>query len=56
MNDFWTCVLIVLAYYFGWVHAHLTVAQECERLGGFFVGNTTYHCQPDHKVNESGDE
>jgi len=29
----------------GWLHAHTTVAAECERLGSFFVGSKTYECE-----------
>ncbi|MCD6006884.1 hypothetical protein [Halomonas sp. IOP_31] len=29
----------------GWIAAHHTVASECERLGGFFVGKKTFQCQ-----------
>lgn len=28
----------------GWIAAHHTVAAECERLGGFFVGQKVYKC------------
>ena len=28
----------------GWAAAHYTVAAECERLGGFFVGDRIYKC------------
>lgn len=36
----------LLCFYAGWVYAHQTVAAECERLGGFFVGKTIYKCVP----------
>ncbi|WP_281212019.1 hypothetical protein [Pseudomonas fulva] len=36
---------LLLAYYIGWVHAHHTVATECERLGGFYVGRETFRCE-----------
>lgn len=29
----------------GWRLAHLTVAEECEKLGRFYVGGKTYECQ-----------
>ena len=29
----------------GWIFAHGTVAEECERLGAFYVGDTTYKCE-----------
>ncbi|MBH3395825.1 hypothetical protein [Pseudomonas monteilii] len=35
---------LLLAYYIGWVRAHYTVAAECERLGGFYVGSKTFRC------------
>lgn len=28
----------------GWVLAYSAAAVECKRLGGFYVGNTTYTC------------
>lgn len=30
---------------YGWYEAHYTVAQECERLGKFYVGKTVYECK-----------
>lgn len=39
-----------IGYYFGWVYAHITVAAECERLGGFYVGKKIYKC---HLVQEA---
>ncbi|MFT0211816.1 hypothetical protein VQ643_04270 [Pseudomonas sp. F1_0610] len=38
---------IVLIFWLGWFFAHLTVAAECQRLGGFFIGEQTYHCTPE---------
>lgn len=35
---------IVVAYYLGFAVAHHTIAMECERLGGFFVGKKVYKC------------
>ena len=37
------CALI--GYWIGWVHAHHTVADECERLGGFYVGKKIFKCE-----------
>lgn len=28
----------------GWKSAHISIAKECERLGGFFVKNKTFKC------------
>ena len=30
---------------YGWYEAHYTIAQECERLGKFYVGTTVYECK-----------
>lgn len=38
-----TCV--ALGAKIGYIHAHYTVAMECERLSGFYVGNKVYECQ-----------
>lgn len=34
-----------ICYHLGWYNAHITVAAECDRLGGFFVGKTVYECK-----------
>lgn len=31
-------------YMVGWIHAHETVSTECQRLGGFYVGKSTFTC------------
>ena len=42
------CVLLSSIAYVGWflgfVMAHNEVARECERLGGFYVGQKTFVC------------
>ena len=38
------CFVGLLCYGAGWVAAHQTVATECKRLGGFFVGSSTFKC------------
>lgn len=30
--------------FIGWVWAHYSIADECEKLGGFFVGKKVYRC------------
>jgi hypothetical protein len=35
----------------GW-YTHIYVANECERLGGFFVGSKTYKCIEVKKLDE----
>lgn len=34
----------LLVFWLGWVCASSRIATECRRLGGFYVGNTTYTC------------
>ena len=34
----------LLGAYLGSLFAHSTVARECERLGGFYVGTRIYQC------------
>ena len=29
----------------GWIWAHNTVANECDRLGSFYVGERVYKCE-----------
>ncbi len=41
---FWAAVAFLVGHHFGWQGAHHTVASECERLGGFYVGKTIYKC------------
>jgi hypothetical protein len=36
--------LLWIGWLIGWRHAHVAVALECERLGGFYVGKTVYRC------------
>ncbi|WP_428242979.1 hypothetical protein [Gynuella sp.] len=41
---FWSLGIFAFGIFIGWVWAHNTVADECEKLGAFYVGNKTYHC------------
>ena len=42
---------------FGWEFAHITVATECKRLGGFFVGKEVFKCVEISKhIKEISDE
>lgn len=45
------CELIVVAlvsslagYAFGWAKAHIVIADECRKLGGFYVGRSVFSC------------
>lgn len=44
MTAFWVLLAFVLGVLMGWTFAHKTVAIECDRLGGFFVGDKVYRC------------
>ena len=28
----------------GWLYAHHVVSSECDKIGGFYVGDKIYHC------------
>lgn len=42
---FWLLLASLIGFLIGWSYAHSTVANECERLGRFYVGTTTYECR-----------
>jgi len=44
LEVFFVLNLAVFSYFLGDAIAHSTIATECERLGGFYVGNKTYKC------------
>lgn len=52
MNDWedirsWIVTLIfgiLIGWLYGWLHAHNTVANECKKLGSFYVGKTIFKC------------
>jgi len=39
-------VIVLLSIFFvaGWGFAHSTIAIECKKLGGFYVGDTVFQC------------
>lgn len=37
--------VIVLAFVFGWVFAHNSIATQCEKLERFYVGSDVYECK-----------
>lgn len=41
---FWLFLGLIVGHCNGWVTAHHTVAEECERLGSFYVGSRTFEC------------
>lgn len=43
----WVAVAIVagfIGYLIGWTSAHHTVADECTKLGAFYVGKRVFKC------------
>lgn len=36
--------MILIGICIGWAVAHSTIADECRRLGGFYVGKSTFKC------------
>ncbi len=41
------CMFLIIGlfcYWWGWTRAHSVVAEECRRLGSFYVGKCTFKC------------
>lgn len=45
MSELQIVFLLALGWWIGWVHAHYTVADECRKLGKFYVGKTIFECK-----------
>lgn len=45
----WCLILCIAAFWLGYiagcVQTHQVIADECDRLGGFYVGDKTYACK-----------
>ncbi|HHE3654169.1 TPA: hypothetical protein ACPDWD_001486 [Pasteurella multocida] len=40
-----SAIILCLAFWLsGWIFAHNTIADECKKLGKFYVGKTVYEC------------
>lgn len=37
-------VILLICVFAGWLFAHWSIADECKRLGGFYVGESVYIC------------
>lgn len=37
--------IFIIAGLLGWFLAHGVVADECQKLGGFYVGSKVYECK-----------
>jgi hypothetical protein len=48
--------MVGIGWILGYAHAHYVVAAECERLGGFFVGEQVYKCHAIEKREVSDAE
>jgi len=44
MRMTWLLLGLGIGALIGWQCAHLSIAVECERLGGFFVGKQIFRC------------
>ncbi len=42
---FWMLLFLAIGWFGGWVYAHYTVADECRKLGKFYVGKTVFECK-----------
>lgn len=45
---------LLVGYRLGFEVAQLTVARECERLGGFYVKDKTYRCVEIVELSKAG--
>lgn len=57
----WVVAITVVSFLIGrasgWVSAHGTVAEECKRFGGFFVGKEVFKCvEISENIKEVSDE
>ena len=41
---FWTPLIIAIGAWVGWNAAHISVADQCEKLGGFFSEQKIFKC------------
>ena len=45
------CITLAFGVVFGWGFAHSTIAAECKKLGGFYVGSAVFSCTPAKESN-----
>ena len=43
---------LLIGFLIGWSYAHLVVATECKKLGGFYVGKTVFKCVEVKEIEE----
>ncbi|MDH2013463.1 hypothetical protein N5J66_05700 [Pseudomonas juntendi] len=44
MNSLWLAFVFAFYALGGWVGAHESIKNDCDRIGGFYIGNTIYNC------------
>lgn len=49
MKNLSLIIVIIIYYYLGWWFAHGTVANECRKFGGFYVGSSVFECKEKSK-------
>ena len=37
-------IISILLFSLGWIVSASTIGNECQKLGGFYVGSTVYEC------------
>lgn len=45
MNGFIITVVLAFAFGLGWGICHNTIANECDKIGAFYVGDRIYECK-----------
>lgn len=49
---FWALAALLLGLILGWASAHNTIANECKKLGRFYVGPDVYECTAIRNTNK----
>ena len=52
MTAFWILVAFLAGCLLGWVQAHHVVADECRKLGSFYVGRSVFKCLEETRLPE----
>ena len=45
MEGFVVTAVLAAVFGFGWVMGSNKIANECQKIGSFYVGNTVYECK-----------
>ena len=40
----WYIACLGVGFFVGWVYAHNVIANECRKLGRFYVGKSVFNC------------